>query len=182
MGEISAIVGEIDAIVGGISGAEVAAKEAGAEQGAESLAKEQGGEQEAVDADDLGVDWDEPATEEGKDNAAQEEETAAKEKEAEEAPEAKEGAGPANIRDRGAAPSWVKYPPSWEAFRGDPDADGFFKCCVCGVKKQTESALQNHVWAKASDVQGHPPLDVQEWWYPEWTSGSAKKKKAKRGE
>ena len=114
-------------------GAEAAAKGEGAEQGAEAAAKEEGGEQEAVDAGDLGVDWDEPATEEGKANAAQEEETAAKEKEAEEAPEAQEGAGPANIRDRGAAPSW-------EAFRGDPDADGFFRCCVCGVKKQTKPA------------------------------------------
>ena len=99
---------EIDDIVGGKSGAEAAAKEAGAEQGAEAAAKEEGGEQEEVDADDLGVDWDEPTTEEGKANAAQEEETAAKEKEAEEAPEAQEGAGLANIRDRGVAPSWVQ--------------------------------------------------------------------------
>ena len=52
MGELSALVGEIDAIAGGISGAEAAAKEAGAEQGAEAPAKEQGGEQEAVDADE----------------------------------------------------------------------------------------------------------------------------------
>ena len=107
----------------------------------------------------------------GKTNAAQEEETAAEEKEAEEAPEAQEGAWPANIRDRGAAPSW-------EAFRGDRDANGFFECYVCGVRKETESALHNHVWAKA-DVQGHPPSDVQERWYPGWTSGSAKTKKAK---
>ena len=62
MGELSALVGEIDDIVGGMPGAEAAAKEAGAEQGAEVVAKEEGGEQEAVDADDSGADWDEPAT------------------------------------------------------------------------------------------------------------------------
>ena len=38
--------------MGGKSGAEAAAKEAGAEQGAEAPAKEEGGEQEAVDADE----------------------------------------------------------------------------------------------------------------------------------
>ena len=92
------------------------------------------------------------------------------------------GAGPANICDRGAAPSLAIYPQSWEAFRGDPNANGFFECYVCGVKKPTESALQNHVWAKASDGEGHPPLDVQERWYPKWTSRSAKEKEAKRRE
>ena len=48
------------------------------------------------------------------------------------------------------------------------------------MKKQTESALQNHVWAKANDDEGHPPEDVQERWYPGWKSGSAKKKQAKK--
>ena len=104
----------------------------------------------------------------------------AEEKEAEEARKAQEGAGPANICDRGAAPSWAIYPPSWEAFRGDPDANGFFQCSVCGVKKQDENALQNHVWAKANDDKGHPLEDVQERWYPEWKSGSAKQKQAKK--
>ena len=142
MGEISALVGEIDGIVGGISGAEAAAKEAGAEQGAEAAAKEEGaeqgaeaavkeegGEQEAVDADDSGADWAPPAAEEGKANAAQE-------AEAEEAPEAQEGAGLANIRDGGAASSLARYPASWEAFRGKRVAGGFFRCGVCGAKKE----------------------------------------------
>ena len=148
-------------------------KEEGAEQGAEAAAKEVRGEEEEAVAEEEGPDW-------GVETAAQEEETAAKEKEAEEATKAQEGAGPANICDRGAAPSWATYPQSWEAFRGDPDADGLFDCPVCGVKKQDENALQHHVWSKANDDKGHPPEDVQERWYPEWQSGSAKQKRAKK--
>ena len=113
----------------------------------------------------------------GKAKAAQEEETAAKDEEAEKAPEAKEGAGLANIRDRGVAQaalvgSWA----SWGTFRRYPDANGFFGCSVCGVMKQAESALQNHVWAKAIDDERHPPSAVQELWYPEWRTGKQKTK------
>ena len=158
----------------------------------EAAAEEGGGEQEEVDAEDSAADWeDDPATEEGKANAAQEEETAAKEKEAEEAkekeaeeaPEAQEGAGPANNRDCGAASELAMYAPSWEAFRGGRDADGFFVCPVCAWKSKArgakhEEALQQHVWSKASAGDGHPPERVQERSYPGWTTESAKKKHA----
>ena len=114
---------------------------------------------------------------EEKTKAAQEEDTAVKEEEAEKAPEAKEGAGPANIRDRGAAQaalvgSWA----SWETFRGYPDANGFFGCSVCGVLKKAERDLQNHVWSKADDDSGHPTSAVQELWYPEWKTRKQKKR------
>ena len=114
---------------------------------------------------------------EEKAKAAQEEDTAVKEEEAEKAPEAKEGAGPANIRDRGAAQAaLVGLWASWETFRGDPDANGFFGCSVCGVLKKAERALQNHVWSKADDDSGHPTSAVQELWYPEWKTRKQKKR------
>ena len=172
-------------------GAEAAVKEEGSEQGSEATAKEVGSEQEEVDAEDSAPDWEDPAIEKGRASAAQEEETAAKEKEAEEAkekeaeeaPEAQEGAGPANNRDCGAASAWAMYPSSWEAFRGERDADGFFVCPVCAWKSKArgakhESALQQHVWSKASAGDGHPSERVQERWYPGWKTESANKKHA----
>ena len=132
----------------------------------------------ALGPDDEGADWDELAAEQGKSNAAQEEEIAAKqkeaeeakEKEAEEAPETQEGAGSANNRDRGAAPSWSIYPQSWEAFRGDPNAKGLFECCVCGVKKIRESLAgprvgQGQRWrgAPARGCAGAVVSWVEEW-------------------
>ena len=106
----------------------------------------------------------------------------AKKTEAEEAPQAQEGSGLANNRDCGVASARGRYPSSWEAFRGEENADGFFACPLCGWKskargKQHERALQDHVWSKACAGDGHPPIAVQERWYPGWTTVSAKKKR-----
>jgi hypothetical protein len=55
----------------------------------------------------------------------------------------------------------------WLAYAKGAEENGFWKCPACGVVKDEESKMRNHVWSLAG-TGGHPPEAAENGWYPDW--------------